>query len=593
MKPILKRWLVVLTVVSVSSLALLGGSTVVTNSPGDFNAGLKRVVGGGDTPGGLLRLGSSVPCDSLDPAKTFDPWCAVVHRTYSRTLLAFAGKPGDEGLTVVPDLIQDMPEVDQAMTTWTFKLRNDVFWQDGSPVTSFDMRRSVERLFDDSLQSPVPAETLCLFSTCTSGKPDYLGPYVGGNQALPSISTPDAQTITFSLSRPFSDFPNLLATPQFAPVQTARDDTLRASGSTYESDPASNGPFVLKIEEPKALYSFTRNQYWSQASDSIRIPRVDSMSWKVFADQDSTDNALLNGEIDLKLNNGLAPATRDAVLADAKQRALVDNPKLGFVNFLVVSPMSAPLDRVPCRDAIFYALDKTDLQRIRGGSATTAIANSLSSPTVLGYDETYDPFPTGSDGTGNLAKAKASLSSCGYPDGFQTKMTYVSLGIGQEIFDSVQKSLARVGIVVDPVKYENFSEYLTTGIGSPENISSNSIGLASTGWGPDYSSALSYWGPISDGRKIKPTSNQNYAELDNEEINTLLDELAATSDAAKITRINKKIEKLIMNEAVYLPYAVDQMVLYRPERITNVYVQQALGSQFDLVNIGKHEDIAK
>jgi peptide/nickel transport system substrate-binding protein len=217
----------------------------------------------------------------------------------------------------------------------------------------------------------------------------------------------------------------------------------------------------------------------------------------------------------------------------------------------------------------------------------------LSSPTVLGYDEKYNPFPSGSDDTGNIVKAKASLSSCGYPDGFQTKMAYMTLGIGQEIFDSVQKSLARVGIVVDPVKYENFSEYLTTGIGSPENISSNGIGLASTGWGPDYASALSYWGPIADGRKIKPASNQNYAELDNEEINGLLDELATTSDANKTASISKKIESLVMNEAVYLPYAVDQMVLYRPERITNVYVQQALGSQFDIVNMGKREEISK
>lgn len=592
MKPIVKRWLAALAVVSVSSVAFLGGSTVVTNSPGGFNAGLKRVVGSGDTAGGLLRLGSALPCDSLDPAKTFDPWCAVVHRTYSRTLLAFAGKPGEEGITVVPDLIQDMPEVDESLQVWTFKFRSDVYWQDGKPVTSFDMRRAVERLFDDSLQSPVPLETLCLFSTCSSGKPDYLGPYVSGNAQLPAISTPDAQTITFTLARPFSDFANLLATPQFAPIQLSRDDALRASGATYESSPSSSGPFAITIEQSDTLYSLTRNEAWTQESDHIRIPKVDSMSWKVFPDQDSTDNALINGEIDVKLDSGLAPASRDAMLADESQRALIDNPKLGFVNFLLVSPMSAPLDRVPCRDAIFYALDKADLQLIRGGSATTSVAHSLSSPTLLGYQEDYNPFPSGSAETGNIAKAKASLSSCGYPDGFQTKMAYVNLGIGQEIFDSVQKSLARVGIVVDPVKYENFAEYLTTGIGSPENISSNRIGLASTGWGPDYSSALSYWGPIADGRKIKPASNQNYAELDNEEINLLLDELAATSDPETLANINQKIELLVMNEAVYLPYAVDQIVLYRPERLTNVYVQQALGSQYDIVNVGKREEMS-
>ena len=585
------RWIVLLLVLTVTSIALLGGSSVVTNSPGGFNAGLNREVGSGDTAGGLLRLGSSAPCDSLDPALTFDPWCAVVHRTYSRTLLAFSGKPGNDGLTVTPDLAIDAPSADSKNQVWTFKLRSDIFWSDGSPVTSFEMRRAVERMFDDALQSPVPIETLCLFATCNGGEPDYRGPYVIGSPALTSISTPDASTIIFNLTRSFSDFPNLMATPQFAPIQISRDDALRAKGSSYASNPASDGPFVIAVDSAGSNYSFIRNEHWTQASDNIRIPRVDSMSWKIYSDANSTDNALLTGEIDLKLNEGLAPDARDKVLADESQRPLIDNPKLGFVNFLTVSPISAPLDRAPCRDAIFYALDKSDLQSIRGGSATASIAHSMSSPTVLGYDNKFNPYPSGADETGNLKKAKASLSSCGYPDGFQTKMAYLSLGVGQEIFDSVQKSLARVGIVVDPVKYNNFSDYFTNGIGSPENISSKSIGLATAGWGPDYSSALSYWSPIADGRKIKPSANQNYAELNNEQINGLLDQLEATSDPGLLANLNREIEALVMNESVYLPYAVDQLVLYRPERLTNIYAQLALGGQYDLVNIGKRDEI--
>ena len=58
-----------LAAVVIASVAILGGSAIVSNSPGGFNAGLTRTVGDGDTAGGLLRLGSSVPCDSLDPAR--------------------------------------------------------------------------------------------------------------------------------------------------------------------------------------------------------------------------------------------------------------------------------------------------------------------------------------------------------------------------------------------------------------------------------------------------------------------------------------------------------------------------------------------
>ena len=291
----------------------------------------------------------------------------------------------------------------------------------------------------------------------------------------------------------------------------------------------------------------------------------------------------------MKLNNGLAPIARDATLAQESQRSLIDNPEMSFVNFLVVNPNLPPLDRVPCRDAIFYALDKVDLQNVRGGSATAAIAHSLSPPTILGYDSSYNPYPSGSDETGNIRKARESLAQCGYPDGFQVKMAYVAIGIGKDIFLSVQKSLARVGIVVDPVEYANFAEYFTTGLGSPETMSAQGIGLASTGWGPDYSSALSFWAPLIDGRKIKPSSNQNFAELDLDEINALLDSLEAAQTSAEAAGLNRKIEELVMQEAVYLPYAVDRIVLYRPKALTDIYVQIALGNQYDLVNIGKQE----
>ncbi len=583
--------LLTLAGIALASVALLGGSIIVSNSPGGFNAGLTRAVGNGDTAGGLLRLGSSVPCDSLDPAQTFDPWCAVVHRLYSRNLMAFAGKPGEQGLIVVPDLVSDLPVTNADKTVWTFTLRPDVFWNDGSPVTSSDVKYSIQRLFDDSLQSPVALETLCLLSTCNAGKPDYKGPYISPTEDLVSIVTSDDRTIAFTLNRSFYEFPRLLATPQFAPIQMARDVAMLKSGSTYAANPASNGPFSLTIDQAGMQYSFTKNDRWTQASDGIRIPKVDSMSWKVFPDADATDQALLSGEIDVKLNYGLAPTARDATLADKSQRSLIDNPEMSFVNFLVVNPGIPPLDRAPCRDAIFYALDKADLQNIRGGSATAAVAHSLSPPTVLGFDSSYNPYPSGSNESGNIRKAKQSLAQCGYPDGFQLNMAYVAIGIGKDIFLSVQKSLARVGIVVDPVEFANFAEYFTTGIGSPETMSSQAIGLASTGWGPDYSSAYSFWAPLVDGRKIKASSNQNFAELNLDEINLLLDSLAAAELPAESARLSRAIELLVSSEAVYLPYAVDRIVLYRPNILTNVYAQIALGNQYDLVNIGKRENL--
>jgi len=586
MKSSILSKLMLLLLVSAISIGLFSGSTVLINSPGGFNAGMTRAVGENNAIGGTLRLGSSSPCDSLDPAQSFDSWCAVVTRMYTRNLMSFAGAPGKQGLIITPDLAISAPESNAEKTIWNFTLRDDIFWSDGSPVTANDVKYSVLRLFDDSLQSPISLETLCLFSTCTKGIPDYKGPYVDPIADLSSIVVADERNLSFLLNRPYPEFSRLLATPQFAPINQARDVELRMAGLSYSANPASNGPFVLIVEQNNVRYSFIRNQNWKQVSDGIRIPKVDEISWQVFPDSDLTDQALFAGEIDLKLNFGLGPTMRDQILLNPDQRKLIDNPEMSFVNFMVVNPQIKPFDNKSCREAIFYALDKSDLQNVRGGGTTAAIAHSMSPPTVLGYDDSYNPYPSGSAETGDINRARESLAQCGYPDGFQTKMAYVALGIGKDVFLSVQKSLARVGIVVDPVEYSNFAEYFSAGIGSPNNLRSQSIGLAATGWGPDYSSSISYWAPIVDGRKIKTLNNQNYVEIDSDKINNLLDQLEFSETPKKAARINRAIEGLVMKQAVYLPYAVDRIVLYRPAQLSNAYVQIALGNQYDVVNVG-------
>ena len=141
-------------------------------------------------------------------------------------------------------------------------------------MTANDVKYSVLRLFDDSLQSPISLETLCLFSTCTKGVPDYKGPYVDPTADLTSIVVTDERNLVFNLTRPYPEFSRLLATPQFAPIKQSRDVELRTAGLTYASNPASNGPFVLTIEQSEIKYSFLPNPNWTQESDGIRIPKV-------------------------------------------------------------------------------------------------------------------------------------------------------------------------------------------------------------------------------------------------------------------------------------------------------------------------------
>ena len=76
----------------------IAGSSILRNRDSGFNVGLENRVGVLGEPGGTLNVGSSIGCDSLDPAKTFSSWCASVQRLYVRNLMAFVGAPGTQGL---------------------------------------------------------------------------------------------------------------------------------------------------------------------------------------------------------------------------------------------------------------------------------------------------------------------------------------------------------------------------------------------------------------------------------------------------------------------------------------------------------------
>lgn len=549
----------------------------------EYNAALDRAIGTVNQTGGLLKVGTVRECDSLDPVQTFDSWCGVIQRLFTRNLLSYSGKPGTAGLEPVPDLAKASPVVTEENKVWTFKLRDDLKWQDGSPITSEDVKFSFARLFDDLLQSPVSNEILCLLSTCASGRPDYLGPYVAEVGELPNITTPDEKTVVIRLTRSFAEFDKILATVNFGIISKKHDNELRVAGTAYSDSPASSGPFKVSVEN--GVYKFIRNDQWNQESDPIRFPLVDEINWTIWKDTGALDDAVKNGDVDLRIDSGLGATGRNYVLSDKELRAQVDNPTIGYTNYLAILPNVAPLDRKPCREAIAFAINKTALAATHGGTDVSVVANSMTPTNIAGYQKNFNPYPTGKDFTGNLDAAKNKLIECGYPDGFTVKFAFAQLGTGPQVYSVLQQSLGRIGIVVEALPFDDFATYLTTGIGSPENARSNGVGLVALGWAPDFNSPLSFWAPLVDGRKIKVFNNQNLPQISNNEINALLDsiEFGKTED---FVGVNRKIEELVSQTVTYIPFSSDNVILFRPSYLSNVYVQQALGSNYDLVNIG-------
>ena len=570
-------------VVVLLGIALFAGSVPTSVVEPKANAALVETVGRVNQEGGTLTLGSSRLCDSFDPAQSFDAWCAVVFRLYSRNLMAFSSQPGAGGFQVQPDLALAAPKVSASKMYWTFTLRPNVRWSTGKKVTISDIQYSIERLYSPKVIGAVNNNYLCLLSECPKGVPAYRGPGPKGLKHLSTIRLVAPDKVTFKLTSPNPDFDRVLALPQFAIIDKSRDLYLHRLKHSYGFNPSSSGPFTLKYLAKTKQASFVRNKYWVQASDGIRLPHVQHIKWRVIPDLAKLQQSTLGGEIDIRIGEDfdLSNANSNALLR--RYAARLDQPFTGFTSYLALKPSAGPLNRLSCRQAIFYAINKSALQQIKGGPTKAEIATSMLPPTVIGYRADSDIYHNESKPKGDLRSAESALQKCGYPEGFEVTMAYLNIGIGSEIFKSIQSSLAEVGIVVAPKRFDTYTKFMSV-TRSPEELTSENISLVVSGVQSQLHSPLDFWSAIVDGRLIKPFDNENLAALDVTSVNEALDSLVANPEQAD--NLSAQINDQVMRRAVYLPYSYDRLLLYRNPNVVGIYVQQALGSQYDLVNVG-------
>ena len=546
------------------------------------NAALTDAVGIQPKSGGKIVLGATRYCDSFDPARSYDQWCGVIFRLYSRNLMAFQGQPGKASMATVPDAAAVVPTVSTDKTTWTFTLRSNVRWSDGKPITASDVKYSIQRLFDPKIIGAVNVSYLCLLTSCPKGVPQYPGPYVRSKIKLASVSISGTRTVRFKLKAPFVDFDRVLALPQFSIVQRDRELALLKRKQTYADNPSSSGPFVITRDKETRSVKFVRNKNWNQQSDPIRNPRVDTFLWRNYRNDILLDRAVLNGDIDIRLGDGLGKEGLETLAKNQTLLKNVDNPYTGYVNYFALSKHIAPMNRIRCREAIFYAVDKSALQNLRGGDRGSSVATSLL-PTLLdGYSEMNNRYPSGKDNSGNISAARESLKQCGYPDGFEFSIAYLNAGIGPEIVRSVQTSLARIGVVVVPKPFNTYAKFVAV-VQNPDELTTSDISMVISGNSSPISSAYDYWAPIADSRLISAFGNQNLALINSQSIDNTIDQLISSPEQR--TDLSAKINDDVMATAQYLPYAYDKQVLYRSPHLANVYVQQALGGHYDLVNM--------
>jgi peptide/nickel transport system substrate-binding protein len=552
-----------------------------SDSPPRFNAAVTGIVNPSSHRGGTLTFGLSGTPDSTDPGNTYYAWMWDLAGLYTMPLMTYAPCPGACGLQVVPDLATGPGVVSDNGLTWTYHIQPDVKFEDGTMVTSADVKYAIERTFDRALYTLGPGYYAALLGGNAS---TYPGPYedpAKNKFGLTAIGTPNATTIVFHLAKPFADFNYVTAIPQSAPVEPSMD-----TGANYQLHPMSTGPYKFHSYQLNRRLTLVPNTYWKQSTDPNAHQLVSKITVTMGMNAHDLDNRLLAGDLDVDLAGaGVQAATRARILSSPSLKAQADDPFTGFLRFAFINTKVPPLTNVHCRIAVEYAANKLSLQAAYGGpyggSAIDygggAIASTVAPPNILGH-KNFDLYQASTKPHGDTAKARAELAACGQPKGFTTGIAYRSnQPTDVAAATALQAALRQVGIKASLHGYPT-GPYFSTYAGVPAYVHRHDLGIDFMGWAPDWADSYGFFRWLFAGDVISPRDNSNIAELNDPVVNNLLNKVTATNEEATRNFYLSQIDLQVMKDAAILPAVYSKALLYRSPQLTNVYVQPFYGT---------------
>ncbi|HZA18282.1 MAG TPA: ABC transporter substrate-binding protein [Pseudonocardiaceae bacterium] len=570
----------------IAALVLVGCGGPSTSGPNTSGPSTGGTAGGGaaggihnpsDATGGTLRFANSGDWDSLDPADTYYAYSFNFIRNYGRALLMFKSAPGQQGATLVPDLAESLGRSSDDSKTWTYTLRQGVKFEDGTPVTSKDVKYAVERSLDKTTFPNGPTYFNDLLdrqgytSPYSDPDPDKLG--------LKAIETPDDRTIVFRLRKAFSGFDYLAQLPATMPVPQAKD-----TGSKYKEHVVSTGPYMFQTNELGKRFTMVRNPHWDPATDPNRQPLPDRITVDLNVNADDVDNRLISGDLDVSIEGaGVGPSAQGRILADQDLRANTDSALVARLWYTALNSDVAPLDNIHCRKAVLYAADRTGYQRAYGGATGGEIATNILPPVIPGAKR-FDLYPVPNN-TGDIAKARDELAQCGQPNGFTTGISYRAERPKEKATaEALQQSLARAGINLE-IKPYPLTDYGRLYAGKPDFAKSNGLGLMVFGWGADWPDGYGFLSQLVDSRVIRATGGNTNLGIKDPAIDQLLDQALLTTDTAAREQIWVDIDRKVMEGAFVLPGVWAKGLLYRPPNLTNVFITDGF-QMYDYLALG-------
>ncbi|MGH2736316.1 MAG: peptide ABC transporter substrate-binding protein [Actinomycetota bacterium] len=444
---------------------------------------------------------------TLDPMRLQDPGSVLIARQLYEGLTRW-----DPGTQQVQPAVAESWKTSKDARTFTFKLRPDARFSDGTEVTSEDFRFAFDRI---ALKKN--GSDLAYLLELVRGF-DAVNAF-GDAKRLTGVKTPDPRTLVIQLSEPYVNFPTVLTHPSLVPL---KEDSLE-NIDRFLAKPLGNGPFQMaqpfEIGQPVLL----------EANEaSADPPDLEGIRFLTFADPAASWIPFTNGEIDIaEVPTGRIDEAAEEFGEDGYRPLLVGS----YYGFNLRSPQ---LRNKSVRRAVNYAIDRDAIIEDIYQGTLTAPRGVL----PLGMPG-FEDDACGDLCERDLAQAKRIVGKLPKRRR-ELDLQYTREQPQGRVARAVKRDLEEAGFEVS-TKSHAFPRYLRI-------LRDNEQDVFRLGWISEYPDPDAFLSALFDS-----SSPDNHTELSSAKVDELLARARRERSDAKRLRLYQRAERIVIDSVPLAP----------------------------------------